>query len=145
MTRNNVFAHKSTVTLQRFAGLPSYVLKAVAAIKTDGIEFSAIKEACNESGIAYECPGVIGETVIHFVFPKLKAGLLIRSDSSTHYKTKISKCENMGWAVTAIHISALRAISYDAIISQFTEFIATLKTSRKNSNGGINRCKHMIS
>lgn len=131
MMPNNVFAKKASVTQSRFIGLPSYVLKGIAATKTDGPEFDAIKEACEEINVAYDCPGVIGDTVLHFIFPKLKAGLIIRCDSSTHYKTKISKCENMGWAITAIHISVLRSLSHDAIVAQFKEFISTLKTSRK--------------
>lgn len=128
---NNVFVKKKPVMQKEFAGLPSYVLKAVAATKIDGPEMDAIKEACKESNISFNCPGVVGETVLHFTFPRYKTGLLIRSDSSMSYKVKTAKCENMGWTVTTVSINTLRCLTRETIIAQFKEYIATFKTSRK--------------
>lgn len=125
---NNVFARELPSMQKRFAGLPSYVLKGIAATKIDGPEMDAIKEACKAAKVPYECPGVIGETVVHFKFPKLKFALLIKSDSSPTWKDKTSKCENMGWAVTTISIKTLRSLTREAIIAQFKEYIAALKT-----------------
>jgi hypothetical protein len=115
---------------KRFSGLPSYVLKGIAATKIDGPEMEAIREACESSKILFESPGVIGETVIHFKFPKYKSALLIKSDSSPSWKIKTSRCENMGWTVTTVPISALRRLSREMIITQFKEYITTLKTKK---------------
>lgn len=124
---NNVFVRKSATMQERFSGLPSYVLKGIAATKIDGPEMDAIREACEESNVSFECPGVIGETVVHFKFPKFKTVIIIKSDSSPAWKLKTSKCENMGWAVTTVPIKSLRFLTREAIISQFKEYITTLK------------------
>ena len=127
----NVFCKRKPVLDKRYTGLPSYVLKAIAATKIDGPEIEAIRTACEESKIVFDSPGVVGETVIHFAFPKYKTGLLIRSDSSTTYKSKESQCQNHGWALTTVSISELRRLSSEMIIAQFKEYITSLKTSRK--------------
>jgi len=127
---NNVFGRKMVTVDQRYIGLPSHVLKAIAASKTTGPEFDAIKQACKEAKIAYQCPGVIDEVVVHFTFPKYKAGLIIRTDTSTTYKTKILRCSKLGWNVTSVPITTLRVMSHDMIVSQFKEFAESL---RRNS------------
>ena len=128
----NVFTRKSPVLTKAYANLPSYVLKAIAATKTDGPEIEAIRTACDEAKIEYYSPGVVGETVMHFTFPKHKTALLIRSHGAGKApREKISRCENMGWSVTTVHISALRNLTRESIIAQFKEYIASLKTSRK--------------
>lgn len=128
---NNVFARPLPSMDKRFSGLPSYVLKGIGATKIDGPEMEAIREACEESKVLFESPGVIGETVVHFKFPKFKSALLIKSDNSPTWKTKTSKCEDMGWTVTTVPTSALRRLTRESIIAQFKEYIATLKINKK--------------
>lgn len=128
---NNVFASRAPVMQQQFDGLPSHVLKGIAATKVTGPEMEAIIEACQESKVVYSCPGVVGDTVLHVTFPKLKAGFLIRSDSSNTWKTKLLKCENMGWTVSVVPISVLRNLTHESIVAQFKEHIASLKINRK--------------
>lgn len=128
---NNVFARRAPVMQKQFEGLPSHVLKGIAATKVDGPEMDAIREACEESNIEYHSPGVVGETVMHFTFPKYKATLLIRSDGAGRSpKDKIFRCENMGWEVSSVHISTLRHLTREAIIAQFKQYITTLKKSK---------------
>jgi hypothetical protein len=116
---------------KQFIGLPSYVLKAIGATKTDGPEFDAIRTACDESKIQYSSPGVVGETVVHFAFPKHKTALIIRSNGAgSAPKDKALQCENMGWEVSTVHISTLRHLTREAIIAQFKEYIGTLKIKK---------------
>jgi hypothetical protein len=101
----------------------------MAAMRTEGPELEAIRTACEESKIEYFSPGVVGEAAMHFTFPKHKAALLIRTaGSGKSPKDKIRQCENMGWEVTTVHISTLRALTREAIIAQFKEYITALKT-----------------
>lgn len=124
---NNVFAERRPVLDKRFSGLPSYVLKGIAATKITGPEMEAIQESCVQSKVQFDCPGVVGETVVHFAFPKQKHALIIRSDSSMTWKAKMTACENKGWTVTVVPISTLRRLTREAIIAQFKEYITTLK------------------
>lgn len=128
---NNVFARRAPAMQKQFEGLPSYVLKGIAATKVDGPEMDAIRAACDESKIQYHSPGVVGETVMHFTFPKHKAALLIQSNGAGKApKDKVWKCENMGWEVSTVHISTLRHLTRESIIAQFKQYITTLKKSK---------------
>lgn len=115
-----------------FAPLPSYVKKAVGNLKVTGIAAESIAKACEESRIGYESPGIIGDSAIHFVFPKIKAGLLLKSKENTSQaiKHKVAKCRKVGWDVKIVTTEDLEVLPQETITAHFKQFIESIKQSK---------------
>lgn len=117
-----------------FAPLPSYVKKALGNLKVEGPAAEAVASACDANHVEYQSPGLIGDSAIHFVFPKIKAGLLLKSKENTSQaiRHKVIKCQRMGWNVTIVTTEDIEVLPQDIITTHLKGFIESVK-SKKNS------------
>lgn len=60
-----------------YESAPSHIKKAFAQLKQDGATFNTLHFMCNSLGIPFRTPGWLGDSAVHFVFPKHKVGILI--------------------------------------------------------------------
>lgn len=118
-----------------FASVPSYVKKAIGGMKLSGMAVEAVMGACDEIGVQYESPGVVGDSAIHFAFPKLKAGLLLKAKGNTSqsFRHKIMKCRKLGWIITIVTTEDIEVLPQDVITAHLKAFVETVKSSRKNT------------
>lgn len=122
-----------------FDPIPSYVKKAIGSMKLSGMAVDAVAEACSEIGVKFESPGIVGDSAIHFVFPKLKAGLLLKAKGNTSqsFRHKVRKCRKLGWEITIVTTEDLEVLPQDVITEHLKTFVETIKSSRKNDTKEI--------
>lgn len=114
--------------------LPSYVAKALGNLKVVGAAAEAVASACSEIGVEFQSPGLIGDSAVHFVFPKLKAGLLLKAkaNNAPTFKHKILKCKKLGWNVTIVTTEDIEVLPQDVVTTHLREFVTAFKP-KKNS------------
>jgi hypothetical protein len=115
-----------------FAPLPSYVKKAIGNLKVTGIAAESIAKACEQNRIKYESPGIVGDSAIHFVFPQLKAGLLLKAKENTSqsFRHKVFKCRKIGWDIMIVTTEDIEVLPQDTITTHLKEFVETVKARR---------------
>ncbi len=113
-----------------FAPLPPYVKKALGNLKVVGAAAESITAACDDIGLKYESPGLIGDSAVHFVFPKLKAGLLLKAkaNNSPSFKHKILKSRKMGWTLKIVTTEDIEVLPQETVTIHLKEFIDFIKS-----------------
>lgn len=124
---NNLFKPKLS-----HGTLPSHVKKALGNLKMTGLEFEQISVAAKALRLKFQSPGVVGETAVHFAFPKYKFAIIFESNSAIHER-KVRETARSGWQLIVMKPRLLAHFTNEQITAQLKDFIDVLKSSQKQA------------
>jgi len=106
--------------------IPSYIKKSIKNMKTSGLEYDIVREACKLSNLKIISPGYIGDATAHFLIPQHKIAIHIITDKANLDKRKLL-FEKAGWKFFSFKPMTIINLNAIQLSTQLNEFIKKLE------------------